>query len=211
MPTPLADTLWHANLDLACACLADPFVAGLATGATSRERFAWYVGQDAAFLDVFARAYALALARSPDRAQLLEFTELLQGVVAELRLHGAYAARWGIDLDAVEPGPACLAYTDFLRAVAALEPLPQVMAAMAPCMRLYAWLGRELLPLLDPASPYAEWVRTYADPAFQALAGRVDALLSLPGGDGVAMAARYRRAMSLELAFFRACGTAGRD
>jgi len=202
---PLADTLWQDNLDLARACLDDPFVAGLASGATDRRRFAWYVGQDAAFLEVFARAYALALARSTDREQLLIFTGLLQGVTTELRLHGAYAERWGIDLDAVEPGPACLAYTDFLRAVAALEPLPQVMAARAPCMRLYAWLGRELLGRLDPASPYADWVHTYADPAFQALADRVDRLMALPGGDPAAMAHRYRRAMTLERDFFRAC------
>lgn len=65
----LAERLWHDNLDLARACLDDPFVAGLASGETPRDRFAWYVGQDAAFLEVFARAYALALARSPDRVR----------------------------------------------------------------------------------------------------------------------------------------------
>jgi thiaminase/transcriptional activator TenA len=80
------------------------------------------------------------------------------------------------------------------------------MAAMAPCMRLYAWLGRELLPRLDAASPYADWVRTYADPGFHALADRVDALMEAPGGDAAAMARLYRRAMTLEFGFFRACG-----
>lgn len=200
-----AERLWQANLELAADCLDDPFVAGLASGRTDRDRFAWYVGQDAAFLEVFARAYALALARSTDRDQLLVFTGLLQGVTSELRLHGAYAERWGIVLGDVEPGSACLAYTDFLRGVAALEPLPQVMAAMAPCMRLYAWLGSRLLPQLDPASPYADWVRTYADPDFRRLADTVDALLELPGGDDAAMARNYRRAMLLERAFFRAC------
>lgn len=201
----LSGRLWRDHLALARACLEDPFVAGLASGATPRERFAWYVGQDAAFLETFARAYALALARSPDRGQLLAFTELLQGVTSELRLHADYARRWGIDLAAAEPGPACLAYTDFLRATAALEPLPQVLAAMAPCMRLYAWLGRALLPALDPASPYGEWVRTYADPDFHALADRIDAMMDAAGGDEVEMTRRYRRAMTLELGFFRAC------
>jgi thiaminase/transcriptional activator TenA len=151
----------------------------------------------------FAQAYALA--RSPDRDGLVAFMELLQGVTAELRLHGDYPRRRGIDLDAVDPGPACLAFPDFLRATAALEPLPQVLAAMAPCMRLYAWLGRELLPGLDPASPYADWVRTYAAPDFHALADRVDALMDAAGGDPNEMARRYRRAMTLELGFFRAC------
>jgi thiaminase/transcriptional activator TenA len=57
----LAERLWHDNLDLARACLDDPFVAGLASGETPRDRFAWYVGQDAAFLEVFARAYSRAV------------------------------------------------------------------------------------------------------------------------------------------------------
>ena len=35
-----------------------------------------------------------------------------------------------------------------------------IYAAMAPCMRLYAWLGQSLDA--DSAGPYAEWVRTYA-------------------------------------------------
>lgn len=203
--TTRAARLWHQSLDLAQACLDDPFVAGLASGTTPRERFAWYVGQDAAFLEVFARAYALALARSTDHGQMHVFMELLQGVMGELTLHGRYAERWGLDLATAEPGPACLAYCDFLKSVAALEPLPHVMAAMAPCMRLYAWLGAQLRPRLDPASPYADWVHTYADAGFHALADRVDALMELPGGDDTRMANLHRRAMALELAFFQAC------
>jgi hydroxymethylpyrimidine/phosphomethylpyrimidine kinase len=202
----VSQQLWSANRDLAEACLADPFVAGLASGATSRAHFAWYVGQDAFFLDVFARGYALALAKCSDQRHFTVCKELLDGVVAELQLHGAYAARWGLDLSRVTPGPACLAYTDFLRGVAALESLPQILAAMAPCMRLYAWLGATLLPRLDLASPYAEWVQTYASPGFQDLAQRLDALLDAMGADLTSVAPNYRRAMRLERDFFAACG-----
>ena len=202
----VAQQLWSANRDLAASCLADPFVAGLADGSTPREHFAWYVGQDAFFLEVFARGYALALAKSGERRQLLACQELLAGVLSELQLHDAYAARWGLDLAHVQPGPACLAYTDFLRGVAALEPLPQILAAMAPCMRFYAWLGTALQPRLDPASPYAEWVQTYAGAEFQALAARLDELLDTAGGEPAQLAVNYRRAMQLECAFFAACG-----
>src|SRR5205823_265993 len=92
----LAAVLWRANADLAAAAVAHPFVRGLGDGTLARERFQRYVAQDAYFLESFARAYALGLARCPDRAGIWAFFELLAGVQAELRLHADYAARWGV-------------------------------------------------------------------------------------------------------------------
>ena len=63
-----ARTLWMENADLVAAAVGHPFVRGLGDGTLPRERFAGYVAQDAFFLESFARAYALALAHSPDRA-----------------------------------------------------------------------------------------------------------------------------------------------
>ena len=63
----LADSLWHRNRVLAEAALGHPFVQGIASGELTPATFAYYVGQDAAFLDAFSRAYALALAKSPDQ------------------------------------------------------------------------------------------------------------------------------------------------
>ena len=117
----LARTLWEENADLAGAALSHPFVRGIAEGSLPRDAFAAYIGQDAFFLDSFARAYALALAHSPDRASLHAFADLLAGVREELRLHAAYAARWGIDLARIVPSAATRAYTDFLLARASLD------------------------------------------------------------------------------------------
>jgi thiaminase/transcriptional activator TenA len=199
-----ADALFAASRDLAEACLAHPFVRGIADGSAPRARFAGYLAQDAFFLAAFARAYAAALARTSEDAGLWTFKRLLDGVARELELHRGYAARWGIDLAAVEPLPATLAYTEFLAACAGRDAPPQIAAAMAPCMRLYAWLGQRLAPGADPAGPYHEWVRTYADPAIAALAGELEALLDGPGADPAVQARHYRRAMQLEYAFFDA-------
>jgi thiaminase (transcriptional activator TenA) len=87
----------------------------------ARAAFAYYVGQDAAFLDVFCRAYALALAKSPDQDGLIAFWELLDAAADELPLHQGYAARWDVDLHQAAD-PATAAYTNFLLAGGALEP-----------------------------------------------------------------------------------------
>jgi len=202
----LSRTLWETNADLARVALEHPFVRGLADGTLPRESFRRYVAQDAYFLDAFARAYALALARSPDRAGMTAFFELLAGAQEELKLHRGYAERWGIALEDVTPGEETLAYTDFLLARAALGEVGEACAAMTPCMRLYAYLGQALAAQgADRAeNPHAEWVRTYASPDFGTLVARLEALLDRYAGDTPAVRAAYRRAMTLEVAFFAA-------
>ncbi len=196
----LSRRLWTANRDLADDALAHPFIRELGDGSLDRATFAGYVAQDAFFLESFARAYALALARSTDTPTLIALAGLIAGVADELNLHNSYAARWGIDMAGVEPSPATLAYTDFLLATAATSDLGVILAAMTPCMRLYAWLGTSLDA--DKAGKYAEWVQTYADPGFDGLASQLEGLLDRHAGDTAAVATAYRRAMHLEVQFF---------
>jgi thiaminase/transcriptional activator TenA len=204
----LAARLWADNADLADTALAHPFVRGIADGTLPRERFAGYVAQDAFFLEAFARGYALGVVHSTDRAALDAFADLLAGVRGELRLHGAYAARWGIDLAVVEPLPATLAYTDFLLATASLGGAALTCAAMTPCMRLYAFLGQSLAGRAAPGGDYADWVTTYADPGFEELAGTLERLLDA-APDSPAVQRTYRRAMQLEVGFFDAAWAEG--
>lgn len=201
----LASQLWERNADLAQACLTCRFVRGLADGSLPRELFKGYIAQDAFFLEAFARAYAMAAARSQDRESLAAFTSLQMGVIEELRLHGSYAARWGVDLRGVVPGAATRAYTDFLFSVASTGTVGEICAAMTPCMRLYAFIGQSLAKRSGGGShAYSEWVATYASDGFAHLTQQLESLLVLHGLEAEKMARLYRRAMHLELGFFEA-------
>lgn len=194
--------LWHDSRDLAAVAVNHRFVRELAEGSLPPKAFAAYVAQDAYFLETFARAYALALAHSPDRESLEAFAELLGGVMDELQLHSTYAHELGIDLADTQPSAATLAYTDFLLAAAAPGNIGRICAAMTPCMRLYAHLGTSLAPPAENA--YARWILTYADPGFEQLARTLEDLLDLHAPDLESVRATYRRAMELEVAFFDA-------
>lgn len=196
-----AARLWQDNADVAAACRANHFVLGLASGELERASFLFYIEQDAFFLSSFARAYALAFAKAPDAEAMEEIRALLDGVFDELRLHRGYAERWGARLDP-EPAAATLAYTDFLLRVAWSEPVGHILAAMTPCMRLYAHLGEALAPETPADGPYREWVDTYADPGFHALAARMEALLDAHDDGSEAVARHYRTAMHREHDFF---------
>jgi len=197
----LSASLWADNADLVDAALQHRFVRGLADGSLPREVFAGYVAQDAFFLECFVRGYALGVARSRDRKTLDAFADLLDGARQELRLHAGYAERWGVDLARVEPAPAALAYTDFLLATASLGGIGLTCAAMTPCMRLYAHLGQRLAAA-GVTGPYEEWVTTYADPGFEALAARLEALLDEHAEHTAEVRVAYRRALQLEVDFF---------
>ncbi len=90
----LAKALWEAHTHLVRAALEHPFVRGLADGTAPRPHFQRYIAQDAFFLDAFARAYALALARSPDQDGPRAFFALLAGALEELALHGPWSWSW---------------------------------------------------------------------------------------------------------------------
>ncbi len=199
----LSRALWAANQDWAERILAHRFVQGLGDGSLPLPAFKSYVAQDAYFLEAFARAYAFCLANGTSHEDLHEFAELIAGVVAELRLHKVYAERWQVELTGVKPLAATQAYVGFLLTNARHGNLGDTIAAMTPCMRLYAYLGRSL-GSRTVAPLYEEWVRTYADSEFEALAARVEALLDRHAVDNEAVRTNYRRAMELEYGFFDA-------
>ena len=199
----VARQLWQANADWATKILAHPFVQGLGDGSLATAAFKSYVAQDAYFLDAFARAYAFCLAHGTSREDLFGFSELIAGVLEELKLHKSYTEKLQVALDGVTPLAATKAYVDFLLGNARQGNLGETIAGMTPCMRLYAWLGQTLAKK-DVAPAYADWVKTYSDPGFEALAVRLEELLDQHAVDSPAVRANYRRAMELEYGFFDA-------
>ena len=205
----LHERLWEQNRDLARASLGHPFVEALRDGTLAPAVFRGYIAQDAFFLEAFARAYALALARSRGSGPIGLFHALIGGVRDELKLHAAYAAELKIDLSRVQPNPACRAYTDFLLAAAWHRSLGEVLAAMTPCMRLYAFLGKELLLRIGgeekvKVHAYGRWITAYSGPDMQDLADHIDSLLDRFTSDTPAVREAYRYAMQCEVDFFSA-------
>lgn len=196
--------LWQANQDLAIASLQGAFVQGIADGTLPKSKFAYYVGQDAFFLEAFARAYSLAAAKAPDWSGFAAFHALVNGVLEELQLHQSYAAKWGVDLKQIEPGTATRRYTDFLSATAWSQEIGLTAIAMSPCMRLYAFLGQELARGGIPDHPYSDWIRTYSSADFEPLAQTLEELVDRYATLTPVAQSTYRYAMLCERDFFEA-------
>jgi thiaminase/transcriptional activator TenA len=201
---------WQAQLD-------HPFVAGLGDGSLSRERFQHYVAQDFVFLVDYGRLLALATARAPDLPTMRRFAELTQAIlVAEMDLHRAFAAEWGIAEDvlaATEPTAATRAYVDALLRTAALGDFCELVAVVLPCMWSYADIGVQLAANRDAGrtdpGPYAPWVNTYSSAEFTDLADWCRTLLrdvadGAPPAAHARIASAFRGAAAHEVRFWDA-------
>ncbi len=200
----LSGKLWHANRDIAEACLAHPFIRGLAAGDLPRSCFSYYVSQDSFFLKAFARAYTIAGAKSPDWEGFCSLHGLAEGVLEELRLHASYAARWGVEIEDVEPEAATRRYTDFIMAVAWGHDTGITVAALSPCMRLYSFLGQQLAKENPPEHSYSDWIKTYSSQDIEDLAVRLEELTDRYASDTPLLRSTYRYAMECEHDFFQA-------
>ena len=172
-----SDEAWQQATGLRAAIHRLPFNTELAGGTLSRERFRFYILQDAIYLGDYARVLALAAARAPEIATLQAFANSALGAVAvEQALHGRYLQEFGVDpaeVAAAEPAPDCLAYTSFLLATAYRKPWEVLVAALLPCFWIYWDVAQAISRDAAPENPYRAWIDTYADPHFGEAVGRV--------------------------------------
>jgi thiaminase (transcriptional activator TenA) len=196
--------LWDRNIDIAQQCLEHPFVQGLGNGSLPQAAFKRYIAQDAFFLDAFVRAYALCAAKCHAIEDAQAFHTLMGGGFEELNLHARYAKTMGIDLQKISPYSQTTAYVNFLLRTAWEREVGDILAALAPCMQLYGYLGSAFAHNDNTANPYQDWIKTYAGPDFLGLVDQLNALLDRLARDTRQVQEVYRFAMQCEFDFFTA-------
>jgi thiaminase (transcriptional activator TenA) len=161
---------WQRTGRLQQAMLELPFNTELAAGTLSRDRFQFYLAQDARYLIGFGRALAVASARADDHDEVAFFANAAhEAIIVERQLHHGYFARFGLsaeDLAAIETSPTCLGYTSYLLAVAQTASYAELVAALLPCFWVYHQVGTNIHKRQQGENPYQEWIDTYADENF---------------------------------------------
>jgi len=194
-PGGFAEAAWARTARLRAGIDALPFNRELTDGTLSRERFRWYITQDALYLGQYARILALAGVRGPDGAVLHAFaSSALEAVAVEQALHEQYLAAFEVDAGsaaAAEPAPDCLGYTSFLLATAYHDPWEVLVAALLPCFWIYWDVGNAIAARAAADNPYRAWIDTYSDAAFGAAVRTVIGIADRAAG-GAAAGVRER-------------------
>ncbi|BAV05140.1 thiaminase (transcriptional activator TenA) [Filimonas lacunae] len=144
-----------------------PFNQELMNGSLTKDRFAFYIGQDAVYLDAFSKVLALIAARAPRTQQSLDFIRFAEGaIVVEQALHAGFFSQLQIPEKPVA-SPGCLLYTQYLYATAALQQVEVAMAAVLPCFWIYKAVGDYIYAhQVRENNPYQDWIDTYAGEDF---------------------------------------------
>jgi thiaminase (transcriptional activator TenA) len=158
--------LWAAIEGTYAAILDHPFVRGLTSGDLAPEAFFHYLSQDDHYVREFAKAIALVGVKAPDAEAATVLTRhAAQGLTAESTLHQVLVADLGGDpaaLAKVQPGPTTQAYTSYVLATAFRGDFAEGLAAVLPCLWIYAEVGRHLHQRGSPNPVYQRWIDTYA-------------------------------------------------
>lgn len=164
------DSLWQQIESIYQAIIEHPFNRELADGTLSRQRFEFYIQQDALYLADFGRALAIVGSRSPSPARMLDFVRFAEGaVVVERALHEEYFQLFGVSDPTTIPSPSCFAYTNFLIATAAHRSYEEAVAALLPCFWIYRAVGMHIHRCAADHNPYQKWIDTYAGEEFGGL------------------------------------------
>lgn len=207
-----AARLWaEAEADLAAIYQLD-FIRGLASGSLPEKEFAYYLAQDAIYLNGYSRVLARASALAPTEAEQLFWAGSAQQCLeVESELHRSWLSTRTVR---PELGPVTKSYVDHLTAASASGSYAVLAAAVLPCFWLYAEAGKTLhaqfVAAGEPAGhPYAEWLRTYADEDFAEATRKAIAIVdgsarSASDAERAAMVTAFKQSCRLEVDFFDA-------
>ena len=154
-----------------------PFTDAMADGSLPQAAFRHYLVQDYLFLIEFARAYALAVYKSRELADMRDAAAGMSAILdVEMNLHVTLCASWDLtpaDLEQTRAAPETLAYTRYVLDTGMRGDLLALHVALAPCVIGYAEIGTRLAAIENKsglANPYAVWIDEYAGPAYQEVA-----------------------------------------
>jgi thiaminase/transcriptional activator TenA len=199
------------------------FTDALADGSLAEAAFRHYLVQDYLFLIEFARAYALAVYKSPELADMREAAAGLSAILdVEMNLHVKLCAGWGLspeDLERAPPASEMLAYTRYVLDAGMRGDLLALKVALAPCVIGYAEIATRLAAKPDAmaaANPYRVWIAEYAGAPYQEVAAKAQAHLDdladryVTPAREAELIAIFREATRLEADFWEMGWRAGR-
>nr|GMC70797.1 probable aminopyrimidine aminohydrolase, mitochondrial [Ipomoea batatas] len=218
----IAKKCWNKFREEATFALYTPFIVRLASGTLEVKTFGHCVSQGVYFVKPFDQALELAEANAEDDDAKLRIRELRKTTLDKLNLHhDSLAQEWGPEVvkDTTQ-NRATTKCTEFLLATATgkhATPCEKTklsaytLGAVTSCIRLYAYIGKELQGLIDGKSNhrYKKWIENYSSDSFQEFSLQTEDLLdklsvSLTGEELGIIEKLYSQGIKHEIDFFLA-------
>lgn len=220
--------LWIKSKNKSVFSVYTPFVVCLASGKLDLQSFLHCLSQHLLFLQASVRAYEMAEECADDDEDKSVIRKLKKRALKQLQMYRTIAQEQGFELPKQNTSDIAMAkYTDFLLATALGKTVgggfldkiatpfertklaAYAIAAMAPSMRLHAFLSKEIQAGLDPKESnhiYKKWISSQK---FEGAACQIEGLLekltiSLTSEELEVVEKLYSEAIKLEVDFFSA-------
>ena len=159
--------LWQGINPIFDSIIDHDFVRGLQTGKLKMSKFQYYIQQDAIYLSEYARALNQLAARSNEPDLMMKFMRFAQDTLhIERELHNTYFAQYDIQENPSKM-PTCFAYTNYLLATTAHQPISVGLAALLPCYWIYPEVGKHIYKKSIKQNPFQTWIDTYEGYVFE--------------------------------------------
>ncbi|QNN42337.1 TenA family protein [Pedobacter roseus] len=164
-----SEQAWESVKPIYNKILTMPFNTELSNGTLPKEKFIFYLAQDAYYLLEFGRTLSTISGRMQDAELVMAFAGFSTGAIfAERSLHESYFVEFGLP-NKVEPSPATLLYTNYILSEAAYASVEVAAAAVLPCFWIYKAVGDHIFAQQNgDQNPYKRWIDMYAGLEFAA-------------------------------------------
>lgn len=157
-----SEKTWESIEPIFNKILVHPFIHGLMDGTLEREKFLFYINQDAIYLGEFGRVLAGIASKSNNSKYVEAFLHFSGDTMSvERALHESFLA--GTDKKSLlSPSPSCLLYTSYMHKQLSSAPVEVIMASVLPCFWIYKEVGDYILAnQVESENPYQSWINTY--------------------------------------------------
>jgi len=172
------DELWRGAAPIFARTMEHPFLRGVEDGSLPREKFRFYMRQDALYLGQFGAVLQRLAGRTASKDYAAFFTRGSQNTIAtEMALHRRHFSPG--ELEKTVMAPTNVAYVNHMIASAAQGTFAEGVAAVLPCYWVYWEVGRELKRrgAKSPDAEYQRWIDQYASEAFGASVTKIRAIM----------------------------------
>jgi len=162
-----SEQAWELVKPIYDKILTMPFNQELSDGTLPKEKFIFYLAQDAYYLLEFGRTLSTISGRVDDAELVMAYARFSTGAIfAERSLHESYFVEFGLD-SKVTPSPATLLYTNYLLNQAAYASVEVAAAAVLPCFWIYKAVGDHIFAQQKGnENIYKRWIDMYAGAEF---------------------------------------------
>jgi len=193
--TTLTDEMWERARPVHEKTLEHPFLRGLTDGTLPRDRFQFYLEQDAEYLRVFGQALSVLASKAPreEWAKTLN-RHAVDAIEVERALHETILGKFGVQRSGAVRAPMAptnAAYTNHLLVTVERGTFAEGLAAMLPCYWIYWEVGKVLEKRGSKNREYQQWIDQYASAEYGKTVREVLAMMDALGG-GMTTAQRER-------------------